>query len=157
MNMQYISEWKEFDIESKLPLPYVITLAGFFFVCIMEETIHYFLIPHGQITDSDTFMGSCQDLEVKGKCQVRINSTLNRKRQLSLSVPTFPPNEIHLEEFTTYDQRHSAIPLYVSQDSPPPSYSSQPSVTEEMSYESKIHRQSNEEIAMIPESKLTNI
>ena len=79
----------------------VITLAGFFFICIMEEVLHHFLHPHEPKTDSNTSVDSHQ--EKKG----------------------FNNNGLNLDEFKRYDKRSRDC-----SNSPPESYKVNNSITD---------------------------
>ena len=123
-------------------------------MCIMEEVLHHFLSPHEPTTDCDTFMDTHEEVKEEGKLQSWVNSTLKRKPPPSPSAPRSNQKGIHLDEFSRYDRRNKAESQYRSQDSSPPSYTSQSSVNEERPYESNERRGSNGQIATIPESKL---
>ena len=135
-------------------MPFVITLAGFFFVCIMEEVLHHFLSSHEPTTDCDTFMDTHEEVKEEGELELWVNSTLNRKQPPSPSAPRYNQKGIHSDEFSRYDRRNRAESQYISQDSKPPSYTSQSSGDEERPYENSVHRGSNGQIPTIPESKL---
>ena len=113
------------DIDTKLPLAEVITLSGFFAVCIMEELLHHFLHPHEPVQDCDTFMDNetgRQGGKHESKLKSVVRSTFKTKPNPPNVVPTTNVNGIHLNEFLRYDRR-----LRSDSDSPPPSYTSEES------------------------------
>ena len=123
----YIAAWEKLEIESKLPLPEVITLCGFFFVCIMEEVLHHFLQPHEPTTDCDTFMDthrSTSSQKGEGKLKSWVDSTLKRKSYPLLTKEITNGNGIHLDEFKRYDSRYRNGSQHPSTDPPSDSYKS---------------------------------
>ena len=138
MSKYHISAWEKLEIESKLPLPEVITLCGFFFVCIMEEVLHHFLQPHEPTTDCDTFMDTHRSPNGKkgeGRLKSWVDSTLKRK---SYPLPTKAITNgtgINLDEFKRYDSRHRNGSQHLPKD--PPSYKSSDQSYDEDEYISK--------------------
>ena len=120
----------------------------------MEEVLHHFLQPHEPTTDCDTFMDTHPEVKEEGKLQSFVNSTLKRKPLPSPTAPRYNQKGIHLDEFSRYDRRNRDESQDRSQDSHPPSYTSQSSADEERPYESNVRRGSKGQIATFPESKL---
>lgn len=59
-------KWEDFKIESKLPLPEVITLCGFFIISIIEEVLHHFLSPHEESTETSESLSSLEQNDMEG-------------------------------------------------------------------------------------------
>ena len=122
------------EIDSKLPLVEVITLGGFFFICIMEEFLHHFLAPHEPTADCDTFMDTHQEKREEGMWRSWGNTNNN--------------NGVNLVEFKRYDRRSRE-----DSDSPP-SYRADKSITDSRSYDNRGHRGTNMQISTVSGCKL---
>ena len=107
----------------------VITLAGFFFICIMEEVLHHFLQPHEPTADCDTFMDTHKPRNEEGMWQSWGNTN---------------NNGMHLDEFKRYDRKARG-----NSNSPRSPNRTNNSITDVRAYENQGYRDSNREISTV--------
>ena len=119
----------------------------------LEYVLHHFLKPVKPSTDCHSFSNAEEKMKNNGKLLSWPDSPLRLKQCPRSGAVTCIQEGNNLDEFSRYDRSCPDETQEVSKYSPPPSYDSQSSVTEEISYETNGKYGLNQQLSVGDEGK----